>query len=362
MKSPKAPAMNLERLALRIAAASGAVAIVMACVEPRAISIAYRLAVFSCLAPALGSLILVLLHRITGGQWSSNIAPFMRAGCALLPWIWLFALPILFLPPPEGSGSPQFAHNLGYDGFAMVAARACVFAALFFAFRWAVSDGMGRDRDPIRNTRPWVGPVGLIVLFFMLTLLADDWLESLEPGWHSTAFTVVWMAGQAVSGLSLALLGALGTGARPGSRGSAGRTLGLDWGDLLLATFLFWSYVAYAQFLIIWAGNLPEEISWYARREAGMWSYFIPGLAVFGFAVPFALLLSRRIKASAVGLGWAAGLLLVGQWAYLAWTILPAGGALTGGSAALTASLLAAAVGIFLNRYACIIRRLEDSL
>jgi hypothetical protein len=360
MNRPNAHGISLERLALRIAAVSGAVAIAMACIEPSAVSIAYRLAVFSCLAPALGSLILVLLHRITGGQWGSHIAPFLRAGCALLPWIWLCALPALFLPPPAGTGSPRLAHGgLGYDGFTMVTARACLFAALFFGFKRAVSGGLGRERDPIKNEQAWVGPVGLIVLFFMLTLVADDWLESLEPGWHSTGFTVVWIAGQAVSGLSLALLGALRTGARPKASGAAGRTLGLDWGDLLLATFLFWSYVSFAQFLIIWAGNLPEETSWYARRESGVWACVIPVLAVFGFAVPFALLLSRRIKASAAGLAWAAGLLLAAQWAYLAWTILPAGGALTFGGAVLTASLLAAAAGIFLNRYACVARRLE---
>jgi hypothetical protein len=55
--------------------------------------LACRLAVFTCLAPAIGSLVLVLIHRITGGQWTAGIAPFLRAAVSLLPWIWLFAFP-----------------------------------------------------------------------------------------------------------------------------------------------------------------------------------------------------------------------------------------------------------------------------
>jgi hypothetical protein len=333
----------------------------MSRLEPDAAAMAYRFAVFSCMAPALGCLILILIHRITGGQWTTGLASFLRAGAALLPWIWLFALPILFLPPPSGSGSPRLNHDgLGYDGFTMVALRACVFALLFFGLRWAVADGIGRERDPINNVRPWVGPVGLLVLVFMLTILADDWLESLEADWHSTGFTVVWMAGQVVSGLSLAVLGGLSSGARPGSKGSAGRPLGPDWGNLLLTVMIFWCYVAFAQFLIIWAGNLPREISWYLRREVGAWEYVVPGVAVFGFAVPFLLLLSQRVKSSAVGLAWTAGMLLAAQLAYMAWVILPAGRPLSLRAIVLVAAVLAAAAGLFVSRYARAARILRE--
>lgn len=361
MTPSREQAMKLERGALWTAAISGAVGLGLSCLDPGAAAMAYRFAVFACMAPAMGSLIFILIHRITGGQWVSSLAPFLRAAADLLPWIWLFALPMLFFPTPVGSGAPRLAHaGLAYDGFAMVALRAGVIAVVFFGFRWAVADGVGREKDPVNNPRPWVGPVGLIVLVFMATILADDWLESLEPRWHSTAFSVVWMAGQVVSGLALALLGGLWSGARPDSTGSAGRLLGPDWGNLLLTTMIFWCYVAFAQFLIIWAGNLPDEISWYLRREQGVWEFVMPGVAIFGFAVPFLLLLSRRVKSSRMGLGWMAGMLLAAQLAYIGWVILPAGGPPSLDGMLLSVSILAALAGIFINRYARLARCLRE--
>jgi hypothetical protein len=362
MKKGSAMGIRTERRALWAARAFGAAGLAAACMDPAGVSLAYRLAVFCWLSPAVGCLILLLIHRVTGGQWASGVAPFLRAGAALLPWIWLFSFPLLLLPPSLG-GSPSLAHpGLAYDGRVMVAARACAIAAVFFGLSRLVSDGAGSGRDPMRNARPWVGPVGLIVLFFMLTILADDWLESLEPGWHSTAFPVVWMAGGVVFGLALALLGGLWTGAAPASDGRADRPLGLDWGNLLLTTMVFWCYVSFAQFLIIWAGNLPEETTWFLRREVGAWEYLIPAVALFGFAIPFFLLLSRRLKVSARGLAAVAILLAASQVVYTAWVILPAGGSASVPGVLLALCFLAAAAGVFLNRFAGAARRLREEV
>jgi hypothetical protein len=203
--------------------------------------------------------------------------------------------------------------------------------------------------------------VGLILVFFMLTFLGDDWLESLEAGWHSTAFPVTWIASQVVSGLALALLCGLRCGAMPARDGASGRTLGIDWGNLMLATVMFWTYVTFCQFLIIWAGNLPEEISWYLRREAGGWRYVAPAVAFFGFALPFLLLLMRRLKRSVPGLSLVAGLLLASQWVYLLWVIAPAQGVPTLPALLLLIAVAGAGASVFMNRFARLVR-LEGGL
>jgi multisubunit Na+/H+ antiporter MnhB subunit len=309
------------------------------------LTVACRLAIFVCLAPAIGCTTFALIHRITGGQWTAGLAPFIRAGVGLLPWTWVVAVPVLL------AARKHYSPGLGYDGFAMVAARAVLFAVLFFGLRWALSDGLGSEEDARKNGRPWAGPVGLIILFFMLTFLADDWLESLEQDWHSTAFTVVWIAGQAMCGLSLCILGGLRVGTRPATKGSAGRPLGLDWGNLLLASMMFWAYVSFAQFLIIWAGNMPIETSWYLRREHGAWEFVMPAVALLGFALPFLLLLSRRLKQSTAGLASVAGMLLLAQLAYTAWLIVPAEGIQTPAGELLAAVVLAGAAALFANRF-----------
>ncbi len=263
----------------------------------------------------------------------------------MLPWIWVAAAPLLLC------SRKHYSPGYAYDSFAMVAARMALVAALFFGLRWALSDGIGEEGDARRNIRPWAGPLGLILLFFMLTFLADDWLESLEPNWHSTAFTVVWIAGQAIFGLALCVLGGLWVGTNPSTIGSAGRSLGIDWGNLLLASMMFWAYVSFAQFLIIWAGNLPEETSWYLNRERGGWMLMVPIIAIVGFAAPFLLLLSRRMKNSSSGLACVASMLLGAQVAYIAWLIVPAEGNVSFSGGFLESAVLTAAVAMFLNRF-----------
>lgn len=343
----------LQRRSLLVALALGLAAAACSFFASPWLPSAYRLAVFTCLAPGLGSLVLILIHRITGGQWTAGLAPFLRAAVALLPWVWLLALPVLVMPQPPASGTARLATAaFAYAGLPMVLLRAVIGAAVFFMLRAWLVDGVGLETAPTRNRRPWVGPVGLILVFFLITFLGDDWLESLEGGWHSTAFPVIWLASQVVTGLALALLCGLRCGARPERDGAAGRTLGIDWGNLMLATMMFWTYITFCQFLIIWSGNLPEEISWYVRRETGVWFYFAPTVALLGFALPFLLLLMRRVKRSVPGLSFVAILLLVSQWIYLVWVIAPAEGVPGIPAALLLVTAAGAAAALFLHCFA----------
>jgi hypothetical protein len=75
--------------------------------------------------------------------------------------------------------------------------------------------------------------------------------------------------------------------------------------------------------LIIWSGNLPEEIPWYMRRLFGGWGYVAVALVVFHFALPFVLLLSRERKRRARALVLVALLVLVMRVVDLFWTIAP---------------------------------------
>ena len=279
------------------------------CLYPAALLPGYRFAVFACLAPAVGSMLFLLIYRLTGGRWGVELAPFLTAGARLAPWIWLLVFPLVFyraeLPPVWP----------GYDSVGMVAVRAVIYAVIFFLVARLLTGGYrGQPAS-------WVGPPGLIVMVFTLHLLAQDWLE---PDFYSTAFPLVWMSGLAVTGLACAILGTLASGRSSSPQEEALRSpVGIDCGNLLLAAMLFWCYVAFAQFLIIWAGNQPKEISWYIHRTAGEWSLVPPLLAVVHFVVPFGVLLSRSNKRSPRMLAGAAVLLLFAQTIYLAWVVLP---------------------------------------
>jgi hypothetical protein len=128
-----------------------------------------------------------------------------------------------------------------------------------------------------------------------MNFASTDWVMSLNPQWYSTIFVEVFAVGQFLSALALvtALLAFL-----EASRAADPIPTKIfhDLGNMLLSFVIFWAYVAFAQFLIIWSGNLPKEISWYLDRSRGGWQWFALALLILAFLLPFALLLSRATK------------------------------------------------------------------
>jgi hypothetical protein len=383
---------HLERSTLLVAAVTVLAAAWLGWRSPGDIATAWRFAVFACLQPAIGSLVFVLIHRLTGGRWMDGLAPFLAAGTRLLPWVWLLAVPLLWWPVAtknperalasvdatsgmtaqvqpapvalERAMSREESRHLDervrwYFSRPMVALRAGVYAAGFFLLAAGAKRVMTRrDASYMR----WFGPAGLVSLVFALHLFATDWFVLLEPGWYSTGFPLVWITAQALAGLAVALLVALSLGADPDRAARSAVAPGIDWGNLLLASVMAWTYVAFVQWLIIWSGNLPAETAWYRHRAEGGWRWVIAGVTVLEFAVPFALLLSRRVKRRRIPLACVAAAVVLGQLGYTAWLILP--GLAPRGLAAvgLIACTSVAAAALFLNRYLAVARRAEGVL
>src|SRR5581483_2352480 len=131
-----------------------------------------------------------------------------------------------------------------------------------------------------------------------------DWLMSLEPNWFSTVYSAMLMIGQVVSVLAFAIaLLLLLVRFEPLAALASPQHL-VDLGNMLLAFVILWAYVSFSQFLIIWSGNLTDEIGWYLHRLRGGWQWLAVALVVFHFAVPFLLLLSRDLKERVRSLSW----------------------------------------------------------
>jgi hypothetical protein len=97
-----------------------------------------------------------------------------------------------------------------------------------------------------------------------------------------------------------------------------------DLGKLLLALVMLWAYFAFSQYLIIWSGNLPEEIVYYLERTHGVWAVIIIAIALLHFGAPFLFLLSRELKRNPQRLVLVAILILVMRMIDLLWMLVPA--------------------------------------
>jgi hypothetical protein len=129
---------------------------------------------------------------------------------------------------------------------------------------------------------------GMIAYALTASLAGVDWIESLTPDFHSSIYGLLFLTFQLLAGLSFGT--AMVAIARPRSSALGG------YGALLLATLLLWAYMHAMQYIIIWAGNIPDEVDWYLRRLAGAWGFVLWGLIVLQFIIPFFSLLSDRVR------------------------------------------------------------------
>lgn len=274
----------------------------------------YLYAYCFCLSMPLGCLAVWMLHQQTGGAWGLAIHRCLEAGARMIP-----LMAILFLPLVLGLGPlyvwmhPEQVHEqairqvieqrAGYMSPAGFILRACVYFAVwsFLALRldrWQVEQDRAWDPARARRMQVLSGP-GLGLYGLAVTFAAIDWLMSLEPEFFSTIFGVLIGIAQALPAYAFAV--ALSTflaewPADEADRMPIAAAVWNDVGNLMLALVMLWAYMSFSQLLLIWSGNLPEEIVWYLRRSQYGWQYVALFLAVFYFAVPFGLLLSRPLK------------------------------------------------------------------
>jgi len=151
-----------------------------------------------------------------------------------------------------------------------------------------------------RNRQKYPASFGLFVFAATMTWIATDWIMSLEPTFTSSMFPVIMFDNAAVTAYSVGLLTLLYFKARGDTRfqNLFPATEQIHLGSLLLAFTLAWTYFNFSQYMLIWIGNLPEEIPYYLKRTRGGWGWYAALAVVFHFPIPFLLLLFRHVKSS----------------------------------------------------------------
>ena len=270
----------------------------------------------------LGGLVNLWIHRLSGGRWGYALRPAALTAASRLPWLLLLFLPLVFglpqlhvwLADPGGDwardiAKPAFLRLWLEPVFFWI--RMLVYAALWW---W-----LARPASVASKGR---AATSLVLYMLSGTLAAVDLLMAFMPGWFSTAFGLVVLSAQALGGTALSvvllaprrLVPEIPKGAPP---------LWRDFGNLLLMWLMVWAYVAFFEFQIIWAENLPYEIQWYVPRLQTGWWWVGVALVVLMLGIPLLALLQRRLKDRPGRLYWIALPLLLMQLVNSAWLVLP---------------------------------------
>jgi hypothetical protein len=297
---------------------------------------AYLFSYLFWLGITLGCLAIVMISYLTQSSWGYISRWILEAGAKT---IWLMV--ILFIPvalgmmqlygwavPANVQANPLLAHKSPYLNIPFFLIRAAIYFAVWILFTQMLSH-MAAQPDTYSNlekqrTFRTLSAIGLIVYFLTMSFASIDWMMSLTPDWFSTIFGMLVVLGQALSAFAFVLL-VLPRLAESEPLFSVITTRNVqDLGGLLLTVVMTWAYLAFSQLLIIWAGNIPEEVLWYYDRSAGGWLLVGALIAVFQFALPFVLLISTRVRQSSSWLASLGLLILVMRLIDNFWMVMPA--------------------------------------
>lgn len=287
-------------------------------------------------AIVFGSLGVLMLHHMTSGAWGFTLQRILESSVRTLPMMAVLFLPVIIgmkhLYPWTDDAYRFDAASVHakaiYLNMPFFIIRAALYFSVFMALGFRLiklskdQENTG-DPDIVKKLRKVSAP-GLILYVVLGTFISVDWMMSLEPEWWSTIYGFMFIVGQVLTALAFSLVILFTLSGREPFAGRLGKKVMLDIGNMILTFVVLWAYMAFSQLLIIWAGNLPEEIPWYMSRLNGGWNVIAILLMIFHFFAPFFLLLMRRSKHRIRILMRIAVFLLVMRVIDYFWMIMPA--------------------------------------
>lgn len=284
---------------------------------------------------SLGCLTVTMLHYLTGGRWGYPVRRFLEAGFSTLPLLLLLFVPIFvglrdlypWMHPDVVAADKVLQKRAAYMNEGWFIGRTVFWFLIWMTLahllrRWSRHQDTTKDPAPSRKLRVLSGP-GICLLPLTATFAYVDWIMSLERDWYSQIFGVIVHSGQVMLAFAFAIVLLRLFASQEELAAVVNKKIFHQLGNLLLAFVLFWSYLTMAELIIIYAGNLPPEISWYLHRIAGSWKIILAGIAFFHFFFPFVLLLFRDLKEESGFLAPIAVSLMLAQMVLLFWMITP---------------------------------------
>jgi uncharacterized integral membrane protein len=328
---------RLQRIGLLVAGIGLLLCLVGAWLDSRQFFASYLYAYVFWLGIALGSLAWLMIYHLTGGDWGVATRRLLETAGQMSLLMGLLFLPLIlglddlyhWTHAEAVAEDPLLQHKAPYLNVPFFLVRALIYFAVWIGITWRLNTWSRTqdrpDAPPVLRDRlrRFSGPA-LAAYGVTITFAAIDWIMSLEPHWYSSIFGLLVASGQVLASLAfLILILSVLAQFQPLADVATARLYG-DLGNLLLAATLLAAYLAFMQFLIIWSGNLPEDVTWYLHRLEGGWSWVAILLILLQFAVPFALLLSRRLKRDSRRLTAVAAMLALATLIHFFWMVAPA--------------------------------------
>ncbi len=334
---PSTPALNrIQRTAWVIGGIASLLAVWGWVTSPVSFYQSYLFAYVFWIGIGIGSTEVLMLHHLVSGYWGLSIRRLLEAGSRSIWLMVLLFFPLVFgirhlyqwAQPNAVAKDAVLQQQRFYSNIPFFFVRMGIYFAVWIVFAYLLnkwSADQDRTGDPAlrRRFQAMSGP-GLVLYGLTVTFAFIDLVMSLEPHWSSTIYGMIFIVGEVLTTLAFMIIVAMILMERKPLANILSPRIFHDLGNLLLTFVILWAYLAVSQLIIMWSGNLQDEIPWYLRRTAGGWAVVAVLLGVFHFAVPFLLLLSRHVKRQAQMLAAVAALVLIMHVVNDFWLVLPA--------------------------------------
>jgi len=317
---------------------------------------AYLMGYMICFSFAVGGLAMLMLQYVSGGKWGLLLRRPLEAMSRTIWLVGLMFVPIIFLwkhlyqwaaYPTAGAVAEALSNHAVtleqaltlnakramLNPTAVIVQTIGIFAILWL-FQYLLNKwSLERDTDPARGTEPsydhWriklenlSGP-GIVIYSILLTVGAIDWIKSLDITWYSSIWGLQFIVGQGYAVLALGILTVILLSRFEPMKTMLRATEQHDLGKLAFAFVMLNIYLCFAEFLIIWSGNVPDEIPWYLNRIHGGWWYVCSADFICHWLIPFCLLLSRDLKRNRQKMVWLTCFMIFARCLDMFWLIEP---------------------------------------
>jgi hypothetical protein len=289
----------------------------------------YLISYMLWLGLSLGCMALIMVQYLSGGLWGLSIRRILEAAGKGLPLMLLLVVPIVLGRHhlyAWMSDSSLTEHNSWYLNMPFWWLRLAIYFVVWLGLDHVLNKRSAVQDQPVVGRQPrfqLLSGLGLVLYALTISFAAVDWVMSLDPHWGSTIYGLIFIAGEGLSALAFCIIMLTVLTRYSPMREIIKPEQFHDLGKLMLAFVMLFAYFSFSQWLIIWAGNLPEEISWFLNRIHGGWGMVALAIILFHFALPFALLLSRDLKRDGRRMFWLAVLLMFMRLVDIYWYVVP---------------------------------------
>lgn len=295
----------------------------------------YLMGYMMVLGMTLGALGFTMIHQLSGGAWGVVARQSLGAATRVLPVLTILFIPIIVGMPhlyewthaDVVAKDPILLGKQAYLNTPFFIIRAAFYflvwnGLVFLLNKWSKEQDQTADPSiPLRMQRLSAG--GILAFTICTTFASFDWVMSRDPHWFSTIYGALVIVGMGLVTLAMQIILLTWLARHKPMRDALTTTYLHDLANLMFGFTVLWAYMSFSQYLIIWSGNLPEEIMWYLHREQPGWIPMGITLVVFHFAVPFFLLLMRGIKRNPSLVRKVAMLIIAARLLDLFWLIAP---------------------------------------